>query len=97
MRMEEAVVCAPRTAEILGLVSKHFKKDIERLKSGRERNDVARQCAITLCWDYAGLSHSELANLFGLGSSGAVAQTIRRAKAKNAQTLELLKTELRHQ
>jgi putative transposase len=85
------------TAEILGLVSKHFKKDIERLKSGRERNDVAGQCAITLCWDYAGLSHSELANLFGLGSSGAVAQTIRRAKAKNAQTLELLKTELRHQ
>jgi hypothetical protein len=32
---------------------------------------VARQCAITLCWDYAGLSHSELANLFGLRSSGA--------------------------
>jgi hypothetical protein len=35
------------------------------MDSELERNDVARQCAITLCWDYAGLSHSELANLFG--------------------------------
>ena len=35
-----------------------------------------------LYWDHAGLSHSEIAALFGMPSTNSVAQTIRRTKAK---------------
>ena len=44
-------------------VSEHFQSDLERLKERSIRNNLAR-CAITLCWDHAGLSHDEIAALF---------------------------------
>ncbi|MBV8177092.1 MAG: transposase [Verrucomicrobia bacterium] len=82
--------------EILKRVSRHFKSNAERLKERARRGGLARRCAITLCWDYAGLSHSEIATLFRLPSSNSVAQTIRRTKATDARTLALLKTKLGH-
>src|SRR5580704_6939818 len=50
--------------QILERVSEHFQFDLERLKQRRIRNNLARRCAITLCWDHAGLSHNEIAALF---------------------------------
>jgi AraC-like DNA-binding protein len=82
--------------EILALVSEHFESNAERLKERGRRNFLARRCSITLCWDYAGLSHSKIATLFGMPTSNSVAQTIRRTKAKDARTLALLKTKLSH-
>jgi hypothetical protein len=42
-------------------VSEHFQSDIEKIKEGSIRNSLARRCAMTLCWDHAGLSHEEIA------------------------------------
>ena len=82
--------------EILKRVSEYFKSDTERLKERGTRGHPARRCAITLCWDYVGLSHREIAMLFRMPSSNSVAQTIRRTKATDARTLALLKTKLSH-
>jgi putative transposase len=82
--------------EILKLASEHFGSNTETLKERGTRNHLARCCAMTLCWDHAGLSHSEIAAVFGMPSSNSVAQTIRRTKAKDARTLRLLKTKLSH-
>jgi putative transposase len=82
--------------EILKRVSEYFKSETERLKERGTRGNLARRCAITLCWDYAGLSHREIATLFRMPSSNSVAQTIRRTKATDARTLALLKTKLSH-
>ena len=60
------------------------------------RNNLARRCAITLCWDHAGLSHDEIAVLFRMPSSNSVAQTIRRTKTHNIQTLKVLKHQISH-
>ena len=49
------------TEQILGRVSEHFQSDLERLKERSIRNNLARRCAIALCWDHAGLSHDEIA------------------------------------
>jgi hypothetical protein len=45
-------------------VSEHFQCDLETLKERGIRNNLGRRCAITLCWDHAGLSHDEIAALF---------------------------------
>jgi hypothetical protein len=45
------------------------------------RNNLARRCAITLCWDHAGSSHNEIAAMFRMPSSNSVAQTIRSANS----------------
>jgi putative transposase len=82
--------------EILKKVSEHFKSNPERLKERGTRGNLARRCAITLCWDYAGLSHREIATLFRMPSSNSVAQTIRRTKATDGRTLAVLKTKLSH-
>jgi hypothetical protein len=82
--------------QILERVSKHFQSDLERLKQRSIRNNLARRCAITLCWDHAGLSHDEIASLFGMPSSNSVAQTIRRTKTQHAQTLKVLKHQISH-
>jgi hypothetical protein len=55
------------------------------------RNNLARRCAITLCWDHAGLGHAEIAALFRMPSSNSVAQTIRRTKTQDGLTLKVLK------
>ena len=68
--------------QVLERVSEHFQSDFETLKERSIRNDLARRCAITLCWDHAGLSHDEIAALFRMPSSNSVAQTIRQTKAK---------------
>src|ERR1700737_5323173 len=47
--------------QILERVSEHFQSDLERLKERSIHNNLARRCAITLCWDHAGLSHDEIA------------------------------------
>jgi hypothetical protein len=36
--------------QILERVSEHFQSDLERLKERSIRNNLARRCAITLCW-----------------------------------------------
>lgn len=82
--------------EILKRVSEYFKSSTERLKERGTRGDRARRCAITLCWDHAGLSHREIATLFRMPSSNSVAQTIRRTKATDGRTLALLRTKLSH-
>jgi hypothetical protein len=81
--------------QVLKRVSEHFHSDLETLKERGVRNNLARRCAITLCWDHAGLSHHEIAALFRLPSSNAVAQTIRRTKAHDAQTLKVLKNQVK--
>lgn len=78
--------------EILERVSEHFGSNLEALKKRGTRNHLARRCAITLCWDHAGLSHSEIAALFDMPSSNSVAQTIRRSKVKDARTLAVLES-----
>ena len=82
--------------QILERVSEHFQADLERLKQRSIRHNLARQCAITLCWDHAGLSHEEIASLFRMPSSNSVAQTIRRTKTQHAQTLKVLKHQISH-
>jgi putative transposase len=82
--------------EILKRVSEHFKTNPEKLRERGTRGNVARRCAITLCWDYAGMSHGEIATLFRMPSSNSVAQTIRRTKATDGRTLGVLKTKLSH-
>src|SRR4029077_17106922 len=74
--------------QILERVSEHFQSDLERLKERSIRNNLARRCAITLCWDHAGLSHDENAALFRMPSSNSVAQTIRRTKTHDVQNSE---------
>jgi len=49
---------------------------------------ASARCAITLCWDHAGLSQDEIAALFRMPSSNSVAQTIRRTKAHDALNSE---------
>ncbi len=82
--------------QILERVSEHFQCDLETLKERGVRNNLARRCAITLCWDHAGLSHAEIAALFRMPSSNSVAQTIRRTKAYDVQTLKVLKHQISH-
>jgi len=82
--------------EILEGVSQHFESNAEALKEPGRRNHLARRMAITLCWDYAGLSHGEIAALFRMPSSNSVAQAIRRTKTKDARTLGILKNQLSH-
>ena len=77
-------------------MSEHFQCDLEALKERGIRNNLGRRCAITLCWDHAGLSHDEIAALFRMPSSNSVAQTIRRTKAHDAQTLKGLKNQISH-
>jgi hypothetical protein len=77
-------------------VSEHVQSDFETLKERGIRNNLGRRCAITLCWDHAGLSHDEIAALFRMPSSNSVAQTIRRTKAHDAQTLKGLKNQISH-
>jgi hypothetical protein len=36
--------------QVLELVSEHFQSDLEALKERGIRNNLARRCAITLCW-----------------------------------------------
>jgi AraC-like DNA-binding protein len=79
--------------QVLERVSQHFQCDLESLKERGIRNNLARRCAITLCWDHAGLSHNEIAALFRMPSSNSVAQTIRRTKVHDAQTLKVLKNQ----
>ena len=67
--------------QVLARVSEHFQCDLERLKEDSIRNNLARRCAITLCWDHAGLSHNEIAALFRMPSSNSVAQTIRQPRS----------------
>jgi hypothetical protein len=69
-------------AEVLKRVREHFEFDAETLKERGTRNHLARRCAITLCSDYAGLSHSEIATMFPMPSRKSVAQTIRRTKCR---------------
>jgi hypothetical protein len=57
-------------------------------EDAQKTRHLARRCAITLCWDHAGLSHNEIAALFHMPSSNSVAQTIRRTKAHDAQNSE---------
>src|ERR1700736_6534830 len=73
------------------MMENHF-----HLKELGIRNNLGRRCAITLCWDHAGLSHDEIAALFRMPSSNSVAQTIRRTKAHDAQTLKVLKNQISH-
>jgi hypothetical protein len=82
--------------QILERVSEHFNSDLERLKERGIRNNLARRCAITLCWDHAGLSHDEIAALFRMPSSNSVAQTIRRTKTHDVQILKILKHQISH-
>jgi putative transposase len=82
--------------QILERVSEHFQSDLETLRERGIRSNLARRCAITLCWDHAGLSQDEIATLFGLPSSNSVAQTIRRTKAHDAKTLQVLKNQISH-
>jgi hypothetical protein len=86
--------CFPGGA--LSGVSEHFESNLERLKERSSRNNLARRCVITLCWDHAGLSHAEIAALFRMPSSNSVAQTIRRTKTQDAQTLKVLKHQISH-
>ena len=82
--------------QILERVSEHFQSDLERLKERSIRNNLARRCAITLCWDHAGLSQDEIAALFGMPSSNSVAQTIRQTKTHDVQSLKVLKHQISH-
>ena len=82
--------------QVLARVSQHFQCNLERLKERSIRNNLARRCAITLCWDHAGLSHNEIAALFRMPSRNSVAQTIRRTKVHEAQTLKVLKNQISH-
>jgi hypothetical protein len=81
---------------ILARVSEHFQCDLETLKKRGIRGNLARRCAITLCWDHAGLRHGEIAALFHMPSSNSVAQTIRRTKAQDAQTLKVFENQISH-
>ena len=81
---------------IIERVSEHFQSDLETLRKRGTRGNLARRCAITLCWDHAGLSHDEIAALFQMPSSNSVAQAIRRAKAHDAQTLKVLNNQISH-
>ena len=49
-----------------------------------------------VCWDHAGLSHDEIASLFGMPSSNSVGLTILRTKTQHAQTLKVLKHQISH-
>jgi hypothetical protein len=42
--------------QVLERVSEHFQSDLETPKERGIRNNLARRCTITLCWDHAGLS-----------------------------------------
>jgi hypothetical protein len=70
------------------------ESNLERLKERSTCNNLARLCSITLCWDHAGLSHAKIAASFRMPSSNSVAQTIRRTKTQDAQTLKVLKQQI---
>jgi hypothetical protein len=82
--------------QILERVSEHFQSDLETLQERGIRGNLARWCAMTLCLDHARLSQDEIAMLFRMPSSNSVAQTIRRTKAHDAQTLKVLKNQISH-
>jgi hypothetical protein len=74
--------------QILERVSQHFESNRERLKERSSRVNLARRCAVRLCWDHAGLSHDEVASLFGNaqqqfgGSDDSVNQDPRRSNSE---------------
>ena len=77
-------------------VSKHFESDLQTLKERGKRNSLARRRASTLCRDHAGLSHDDITALIRMPSSNSVAQTIRRTKTHDVQTLKVLKHQISH-
>jgi hypothetical protein len=77
-------------------VSEHSQCDLGRLKERGIRNNLARRCAVTLCWGHAGLSHNEIAAMYRMPSRNSVAQTMRRTKAHDARTLKVLKNQMGH-
>jgi hypothetical protein len=72
--------------QVLERVSEHFETNPERLKERSSRNNLARRCAMTLCWDHAGLSHAEIAALFG---RPAAIRWLRRFGEPRPKTLKL--------
>jgi hypothetical protein len=72
--------------QILERVSERFESNPERFKERSSRNNLARRCAMTLCWDHAGLSHAEIAALFG---RPAAIRWLRRFGEPRPKTLKL--------
>jgi putative transposase len=81
---------------ILQKVAKHFGIKTNGILDRGDRNNTARRCAMVLCWDSSGMSHREIANLFGAPSSNSVAQMIRRTKKSESRTLGILRSKLSH-
>jgi putative transposase len=81
---------------IIKKVAKHFGIKAKEILERGNRDNAARRCAMVLCWDLSGISHREIANLFGAPSSNSVAQTIRRTKQKEGRTVKALREALSH-
>ena len=81
---------------ILKKVTKHFGIKTKEILDRGDRNNAARRFAMVLCWDLSGMSHREIANLFGAPSSNSVAQMIRRTKQGESRTLAILRSKLCH-
>jgi putative transposase len=80
--------------DILKKVGKYFRvKPSDILDRGR-RDNLARRCAMVLCWDLTGMSHRELSEIFGAPSSNSVAQMIRRTKEKESKLLTTIASKL---
>ena len=88
LRGESYLIC---NQQVIGSNPIAGSLEYQRLTRFEPCHNLARRCAITLCWDHAGLSHDEIAALFRMPSRNSVAQTIRRTKAQDAQTLKVLK------
>jgi putative transposase len=81
--------------ELLKKVSRYFGvKPAEILNSGIRKN-AARRCAMVLGWDLCGMSHAQIAAMFGAPSSNSVAQMIRRTKENENRTLTILRSRLK--
>jgi chromosomal replication initiation ATPase DnaA len=81
---------------ILKKVGKYFGMKPKEILDRGNRNNAGRRCAMVLCWDLSGMSHSEISDLFGMPSSNSVAQMIRRAKEKDSRALKILRDKLSH-
>jgi hypothetical protein len=80
----------------IAILTEPFQCDLETLKTRGIRGNLARRCAITLCWDHAGLSHHEIAALFGMAQQQCGSPDDSGNEDHDAQTPKVLEDQISH-
>jgi putative transposase len=86
---------ALRAEELIEKIGQYFRVKPAEILDRSLRKDAARHCAMVLCWDLCGMTHTQIAAMFGAPSTNSVAQMIRRTKERENRTLTTLRSRLK--